>query len=129
MSSYIGDHDERLRTGLIASGIRVYISGFSCGIYPAFLPAAVVMLSIVLRRASARQHVQAYGQIKYIQGACRNIQTTSAAKDSDAEAYLEEARPGIVTLALNRPKAKNAISRRLLQVWYTFDMSHSSHLI
>ncbi|KIP10673.1 hypothetical protein PHLGIDRAFT_22119 [Phlebiopsis gigantea 11061_1 CR5-6] len=42
----------------------------------------------------------------------RHIQTASEA--GPAEAYLEEASPGIHFLSLNRPKAKNAISRRLL---------------
>ena len=48
------------------------------------------------------------------QCARRHIQTASEA--GTAEAYLEEASPGIHFLSLNRPKAKNAISRRLLQV-------------
>ncbi|KAI0774046.1 ClpP/crotonase [Fomes fomentarius] len=45
----------------------------------------------------------------------RFIQTAAGA--SPAEAYLEPApdRPGIVSLLLNRPKAKNAISLRLLK--------------
>lgn len=43
----------------------------------------------------------------------RHIQTASAT-DGPAEAYLQEAKPGVHYLSLNRPKAKNAISRRLL---------------
>ncbi|KAF7798336.1 hypothetical protein EIP86_009557 [Pleurotus ostreatoroseus] len=45
--------------------------------------------------------------------ACRNIQ--HSAPGSGAEAFLEEAKPGISFLSLNRPKAKNAISLRLLK--------------
>ena len=44
----------------------------------------------------------------------RLIQTTTAS--NEAEAYLEQPKPGISFLSLNRPKAKNAISLRLLKV-------------
>ena len=49
----------------------------------------------------------------------RYIQTgQTPANSSTAEAYLEpvQGRPGITSLLLNRPKAKNAISLRLLKV-------------
>ena len=46
----------------------------------------------------------------------RAIQTTSSESGEGAEAFLEEAKPGISFLQLNRPKAKNAISLRLLKV-------------
>ncbi|KAI0743287.1 ClpP/crotonase-like domain-containing protein [Irpex lacteus] len=42
----------------------------------------------------------------------RWIQTTS---NDQAEAFLEQARSGVAFLSLNRPKAKNAISLRLLK--------------
>lgn len=54
---------------------------------------------------------------RYACGGRRFIQTPAGA--SSAEAYLEPAPdhgPGIVSLLLNRPKAKNAISLRLLKV-------------
>ncbi|TCD69855.1 hypothetical protein EIP91_005932 [Steccherinum ochraceum] len=43
----------------------------------------------------------------------RNLQTTSAS--SEAETFLEDAGKGVSFLSLNRPKAKNAISIRLLK--------------
>ena len=48
----------------------------------------------------------------------RFLQTTPSAGANSAEAYLEpnHDRPGIVSLLLNRPKSKNAISLRLLKV-------------
>ncbi|RPD66767.1 ClpP/crotonase [Lentinus tigrinus ALCF2SS1-7] len=47
----------------------------------------------------------------------RWIQTTHSTTPTSAEAYLEPVsdRPGITSLLLNRPKAKNAISLRLLK--------------
>ncbi|OSC99014.1 ClpP/crotonase [Trametes coccinea BRFM310] len=48
----------------------------------------------------------------------RCLQTAAAESAGTAEAYLEpvQGRPGIVSLLLNRPKAKNAISMKLLKV-------------
>ncbi|RDX53681.1 ClpP/crotonase [Lentinus brumalis] len=50
-------------------------------------------------------------------GRRRWIQTNHSASSNAAEAYLEAVpdRPGITSLLLNRPKAKNAISLRLLK--------------
>ncbi|KAI9066420.1 hypothetical protein FKP32DRAFT_387111 [Trametes sanguinea] len=47
----------------------------------------------------------------------RFIQTGATGSANAAEAYLEpvQGRPGITALLLNRPKAKNAISMRLLK--------------
>ncbi|KAJ3488787.1 hypothetical protein NLI96_g2572 [Meripilus lineatus] len=46
----------------------------------------------------------------------RGIQNSSGTSSQEsAEAFLEEAKPGITFLQLNRPKAKNAISLRLLK--------------
>ena len=51
----------------------------------------------------------------------RSILSRSYASPTSAEAYLEQdaSRPGIAVLLLNRPKAKNAISRKLLKVSFT----------
>lgn len=46
----------------------------------------------------------------------RHLQTQIASVSTEAEAFLEEAKPGVSFLSLNRPKAKNAISLRLLKV-------------
>lgn len=50
----------------------------------------------------------------------RAIQTSSS--PDVPEAFLEEAKPGISFLQLNRPKAKNAISLRLLKVRLDFTL-------
>ncbi|CAL1701172.1 unnamed protein product [Somion occarium] len=73
-------------------------------------------------RPSLRHNVVSF-QCKYtrttapraITGARRSLQTTSASTESTAEAYLSQPRLGISFLSLNRPKAKNAISLRLLK--------------
>jgi hypothetical protein len=51
----------------------------------------------------------------------RNILSRGYASPTAAEAYLEHdaSRPGIAVLLLNRPKAKNAISRKLLKVHFS----------
>lgn len=86
-----------------------------CGGYPAFL-STVTMFSLAIRRAAAVEHVVPRFSVRVTAPHGRRyIQTAMEAKEP-AEAYLEEARPGITFLSLNRPKAKNAISRRLLQV-------------
>jgi hypothetical protein len=51
----------------------------------------------------------------------RFIQTAN----NQAEAFLEQARSGIAFLSLNRPKAKNAISLRLLKVHKLYNMQYS----
>ncbi|KAI0346801.1 ClpP/crotonase [Trametopsis cervina] len=48
----------------------------------------------------------------YVQQTRRHIQTFTG---TQPEAFLEEARSGVTFLSLNRPKAKNAISLRLLK--------------
>ena len=75
------------------------------------------MFSVAVRRAIAFQRVQpnACTRRVFVHVEHRHIQT-AAAGAGPAEAYLEEAKPGIHYLSLNRPKAKNAISRRLLVV-------------
>jgi hypothetical protein len=51
----------------------------------------------------------------------RSILSRGYASPTAAEAYLEQdaSRPGIAVLLLNRPKAKNAISRKLLKVHFS----------
>jgi len=70
------------------------------------------LLAYTLRSHSARNIFAHAGPLR--SGLPRHIQTTSAAS-LEAEAFLEEARPGVTFLSLNRPKAKNAISVRLLK--------------
>jgi hypothetical protein len=52
----------------------------------------------------------------------RSILSRGYASPTVAEAYLEQdaSRPGIAVLLLNRPKAKNAISRKLLKVHFPY---------
>ena len=70
------------------------------------------MIALGLRCTSPRSMLS-LGSLRSSRQIQRYIQTTP---NHEAEAYLQEARPGIAYLALNRPKAKNAISLRLLKV-------------
>ena len=77
----------------------------------------IVSVQLVPTRTSAVARRNLAGKATALQGVLisrRLIQTTTAS--NEAEAYLEQPKPGISFLSLNRPKAKNAISLRLLKV-------------
>jgi len=71
----------------------------------------MLRLSLLCNRAVIQSHPAGVASTV----ARRRLQTTATQVTSEAEAYLEEARPGVSFLSLNRPKAKNAISLRLLK--------------
>lgn len=90
--------------------VDVYIISTNAGM------SHLSLFSTMLLVSSRVSGLTALRSARYACGGRRFIQTPAGA--SSAEAYLEPApdRPGIVSLLLNRPKAKNAISLRLLKV-------------
>jgi methylglutaconyl-CoA hydratase len=77
----------------------------------------------ILRRA-ARLNAKALNSVRSLQ--------VQAGVNAEKEAFLApvESHPGVWGLALNRPKSKNAISVKLLEVWFGYKLyiPHTSYL-
>ena len=110
----------------ICSLIR-HRSTYSRVCYPAFL--TLIMFHPSVHRIVNIHRVKLCTRARFGAAQCsrRHIQTSS--ETGSPEAYLEVVNSGIQFLSLNRPKARNAISRRLLQVrtckYYPFTLSQT----
>ena len=78
------------------------------------------MTPLMLRTCGPARTALRCGRTRPCGAGRRFIQTQTTAAAGPAEAYLEPVpdHPGVVSLLLNRPKAKNAISLRLLKVGF-----------
>jgi len=71
--------------------------------------------------------IRSYRTSVHLVRASRRLLSTVSQQDAFLEAVPKH--PGIVSLALNRPQAKNAISVNLLKVLFTLEPVYAEYLL